>query len=85
MTKAVHDVRQRRPLPPLDFANTPVRGRRDQELTGRELVAERLVDEVQWLRDCASLAAWRREMAEYPPVVNLGPDADHPDRRNIVP
>jgi hypothetical protein len=29
-------------------------GSRDQELAGRELIAERLSDEVQWLRDCAS-------------------------------
>ena len=58
-------------------------GSRDQELTGRELIAERLVDEVHWLRDCAS---WIEalELGEYPPVVNLRPDADHPDRCNIV-
>jgi hypothetical protein len=29
-------------------------GSRGEELTGRELIAERLADEVQWLRDCAS-------------------------------
>lgn len=28
-------------------------GSRDEELTGREMIADRLRDEVQWLRDCA--------------------------------
>jgi len=58
-------------------------GSRDEELAGRELIAERLVDEVRWLRDCA---AWleQLELGEYPPVVNLRPEADDPDRCNIV-
>ena len=58
-------------------------GSRDEELTGRELIAERLRDEVQWLRDCAGWLE-QLEVGEYPPVVNLRPDADHPDRCNIV-
>jgi hypothetical protein len=29
-------------------------GSRDDELAGRELIAERLGDEVEWLRDCAT-------------------------------
>jgi hypothetical protein len=31
-------------------------GTRDEELAGRELIAERLRDEVEWLRDCCPLA-----------------------------
>ena len=58
-------------------------GSRDEELAGRELIAERLVDEVQWLRDCASWLE-QLELGEYPPVVSLRPDADHPERCNIV-
>ena len=58
-------------------------GSRDEELAGRELIGDRLVDEVRWLRDCA---AWleQLELGEYPPVVNLRPEADDPDRCNIV-
>ena len=58
-------------------------GSRDEELAGRELIADRLVDEVRWLRDCA---AWleQLELGAYPPVVNLRPEADDPDRCNIV-
>lgn len=48
-----------------------------------ELIAERLGDEVEWLRDCASWLA-QLELGEYPLVINLRPDADHPDRCNIV-
>ena len=58
-------------------------GSRDEELTGREMIADRLRDEVQWLRDCARWLE-QLEVGEYPPVVNLRPDADHPDRCNIV-
>ncbi|MGO9793059.1 MAG: hypothetical protein ACLP8S_27130 [Solirubrobacteraceae bacterium] len=58
-------------------------GSRGQELAGRELIAERLVDEVQWLRDCAGWLE-RLELGEYRPVVNLRPEADDPERCNIV-
>jgi hypothetical protein len=58
-------------------------GSRDEELAGRELIAARLLDEVEWLCDCASWLA-QLELGEYPPVVNLRPEADHPDRCNIV-
>lgn len=58
-------------------------GSRDEELTGREMIADRLRDEVQWLRDCARWLE-QLEVGEYPPVVNLPPDADHPDRCKIV-
>jgi hypothetical protein len=56
---------------------------RDDELSGRELIAQRLGDEVEWLRDCANWLA-QLELGEYPPVINLRPEADHPDRCNIV-
>ena len=56
---------------------------RDEELAGRELIAERLGDEVERLRDCASWLA-QLELGESAPVVNLRPETDHPDRCNIV-
>jgi hypothetical protein len=58
-------------------------GSRDEELAGRELIAQRLVDEVRWLRDCAA-GLEQLELGEYPPVINLRPEADHPERCNIV-
>ena len=58
-------------------------GSRDDELGGRELIAERLGDEVEWLRDCAGWLA-QLDHGEHPPVINLRPEADHPDRCNIV-
>ena len=58
-------------------------GSRDDELAGRELIAERLGDEVEWLRDCASWLA-QLDHGEHPPVINLRPEADHPDRCSIV-
>ena len=58
-------------------------GSRDEELAGRELIAERRGDEVDWLRDCARWLA-QLELGEYPPVINLRPEADHPERCNIV-
>ena len=47
------------------------------------MIAERLIDEVEWLRDCARWLA-QLELGEYPPVTNLRPEADHPDRCNVV-
>ena len=58
-------------------------GSREEELAGRELIAARLLDEVEWLRDCAGWLA-QLDRGEYPPVVNLRPEADHPERCNIV-
>ena len=51
----------------------------DAELDGRDLICDRLVDEVGWLRQCAD---WLTHLhtSEYPPAVNLRPDGDHPDR-----
>ena len=58
-------------------------GSRDEELAGRELIGERLHDEVEWLRDCARWLA-QLDLGTYPPVANLRPEGDHPDRCNIV-
>ena len=52
-------------------------GSHDGELAGRELIAQRLGDEVEWLRDCTIWLA-QLELGEYPPVINLRPEADHP-------
>jgi hypothetical protein len=56
---------------------------RDDELAGRELIAQRLGDEVEWLRDCASWLA-QLDLGERPSAINLRPEADHPERCNIV-
>src|SRR6266536_6192876 len=51
----------------------------DTELDGRDTIAGRLSDEVDWLRQCAG---WLRQLdgGGYPPAVNLRPSADWPDR-----
>jgi hypothetical protein len=55
----------------------------DAELDGRDLICDRLVDEVGWLRQCAG---WLTHLhtSEYPPAVNLRPDGDHPDRALVM-
>ena len=55
----------------------------DEELDGRERLADRLVDEVDWLRQCAG---WLRQLdgGGYPPAVNLRPAADWPDRAVVA-
>ncbi len=58
-------------------------GSRDEELAGRGLIAERLADEVEWLRDCARWLA-QLDVGTYPPVTNLRPESDHPDRCNVI-
>ena len=58
-------------------------GSYDDELAGRELIAERLGDEVEWLHECTNWLA-QLELGEYPPVINLRPEADHPERCDIV-
>ena len=58
-------------------------GADDAELDGRELIADRLADEVDWLRQCAG---WLRQLDGdgYPPAVNLRPSADWPDRAVVA-
>ena len=55
----------------------------DAELDGRELIADRLVDEVGWLRQCAGWLT-RLHAGEFPPAVNLRPGGDHPERALVV-
>ncbi|MFI6209139.1 hypothetical protein ACIBAI_22490 [Streptomyces sp. NPDC051041] len=58
-------------------------GSGDEELAGRADVAGRLVDEVGWICQCAQ---WidHLERESHPPVVNLRPEADFPDRHPVV-
>lgn len=58
-------------------------GSGDEKLVGRADVAGRLVDEVDWIRQCAQ---WidHLERESHPPVVNLRPEADFPDRHPVV-
>ncbi|WP_405787228.1 hypothetical protein OG753_04205 [Streptomyces sp. NBC_00029] len=58
-------------------------GSGDEELSGRPCIAERLVDEVGWIRQCAD---WidHLDRESYPPAANLRPEADFPDRSNVV-
>jgi hypothetical protein len=55
----------------------------DAELDGRDLICDRLVDEVSWIRQCAG---WLTHLhtSEYPPAVNLRPDGDHPGRALVM-
>jgi hypothetical protein len=54
----------------------------DTELDGRDNIADRLSDEVSWLRQCAGWLA-HLETESYRPVVNLRPEADWPDTANV--
>ena len=51
----------------------------DAELGGRDTIADRLSDEVSWLRQCTGWLA-HLDTDSYPPAVNLRPAADWPDR-----
>jgi len=55
----------------------------DAELDGRDLICRRLVDKVGWLRQCVG---WLTGLhaKEFPPVVNLRPEGDNPDRAHVV-
>ncbi len=55
----------------------------DAELDGRDNIADRLSDEVSWLRQCADWLA-HLDADSYPPGVNLRPAADWPDRAVVV-
>jgi hypothetical protein len=55
----------------------------DAELDGRDLICDRLVDEVDWIRQCAD---WLTHLhtREFPPAVNLRPDGNHPDKAHVM-
>jgi hypothetical protein len=55
----------------------------DTDLDGRDHLADRLSDEVDWLRQCAG---WLRQLdgGGYPPAVSLRPSADWPDRAVVT-
>ena len=55
----------------------------DTELDGRDNIADRLSDEVSWLRQCADWLA-HLDADSYPPAVNLRPSADWPDRAVVA-
>ena len=55
----------------------------DAELGGRDNIADRLSDEVSWLRQCADWLS-HLDADSYPPAVNLRPSADWPDRAIVA-
>jgi hypothetical protein len=55
----------------------------DTELDGRDLITDRLADEVAWLRRCADWLA-QLDAGGYPPAVPLRPAGDWPDTANVV-
>ncbi|MEU5940964.1 hypothetical protein ABZ807_17695 [Micromonospora sp. NPDC047548] len=55
----------------------------DAELNGRDSIAERICDEVEWLRRCVDWLA-QLDAGGYPPAVNLRPDADWPDTAHVT-
>ncbi len=55
----------------------------DPELDGRDLIADRLDDEAEWLRQAAGWLT-RLDAGGYPPVVNLRPSQDWPDTANVA-
>ena len=54
----------------------------DAELDGRDTIADRLSDEVGWLRRCANWLA-QLDAGGYPPAVNLRPARDWPDTAHL--
>ena len=55
----------------------------DTELGDRDTIADRLSDEVSWLRQCADWLA-QLDGGGYLPAVNLRPAADWPDRAAVA-
>ena len=55
----------------------------DADLAGRDLIADRIADEVAWLRRCV---AWLEQLdtGGYPLVVNLRPEDDWLDTAQVV-
>jgi len=55
----------------------------DAELDGRDTIADRLSDEVGWLRRCADWLV-QLDAGGYPPAVNLRPACDWPDTAHVA-
>ena len=55
----------------------------DAELDGRDLICDRLVDEVGWIRQCSGWLT-RLHADDYPPAVSLRPGGAHPERALVV-
>jgi hypothetical protein len=55
----------------------------DTELGGRDSIADRLSDEVSWLRQCADWLA-HLDADSYPPAASLRPAAGWPDRAIVA-
>ena len=55
----------------------------DAGLDGRDLICDRLLDEVGWLRQCAGWLT-RLHTKGFPSAVNLRPEGDRPDRAHVV-
>jgi hypothetical protein len=53
----------------------------DAGLDGRDLICDRLLNEVGWLRQCAG---WLTHLHTIPPAVNLRPEGDHPSRAHVA-
>jgi hypothetical protein len=81
------------PLPELEAALAQLRqagwpapedpaGSDDEELDGRDSIAERLVDEVRWVLECAGWVDRLADEGAFPPVVNLRP-ADDEDSYHV--
>src|SRR5660397_177902 len=72
-----------RSTPLYSSAASDVYKREDTELDGRADIADRLSDEVGWLRRCADWVA-QLDAGGYPPAVNLRPAGDWPDTAHIA-
>jgi hypothetical protein len=55
----------------------------DTELGGRDHIAERLDDEVAWLRQCADWLI-HLQTRDFPPMASLRPAGDWPQRCHVV-
>jgi hypothetical protein len=55
----------------------------DAELDGRDTIADRLVDEAGWLRQCSG-GLTCLHAGDYPPAASLRPGGDHPERALVV-
>jgi len=55
----------------------------DAEMDDRHLICDRLLDEADWLRQCAGWLTHRHTKG-FPPAVSLRPEGDHPERAHVV-